>query len=154
MEQVPIEDLIKKDYIFYYSSKSNPSTKLKNMIVNSSIEYLFEIINIDDPGALQHNIRSVPSIIYQDTAFSGKDAFDYIENMKKRNINSFDSFSSNYSTSFASLDDENMQHSFFDLNEENSLESENYMQQDETKDLINNLIAKRNNEVPKPIQRV
>ena len=156
MEQVPLEELIKKDYIFYYSTKSKPSMKLKDMITNSKIEYLFELINIDNPASLQHNIRSVPSIIYQDMAYSGKDAFDYIQNMKKKDINSFDSFSSNYSTSFSCLDNENMQHSFFDLNEgeDVSIQSEDYLQQDETKSLINNLIEQRNNDIPKPIQRV
>lgn len=153
MEQVPLEELIKKEYIFYYSTKSNPSIKLKDILKDSNIEYLFELINIDTPGALQHNIRSVPSIIHENMAYSGKDAFDYIENMKKRNINSFDSFSSNYSTSFACLNEENTEHSFFDLNEDN-IQSEDYLQQDETKNLIQSLIEKRNNEIPKPIQRV
>ena len=49
-----------------------------------------------------------------------------------------------------------MQHSFFDLNEgeDVSIQSEDYLQQDETKSLINNLIEQRNNDIPKPIQRV
>lgn len=157
MEQVPIDELIKKQYIFYYSSKSPPSMRLKEIIDEiSEVNYLFEMINIDVPGTLQHNIRSVPSIIIDDLAFSGKDAFDYIEKMKRKSINCFDTFSTNYSTSFSTLNDENIQHSFFDLNngDDVNIESEDYLQQDETKNLINDLIEKRNSEVPKAIQRV
>lgn len=156
MEQVPIEELQKKPYIFYFSQKSPPSMRLQKMIhENQDISYMFDEINIDIPGNMQHNIRSVPSIIVEDTAYSGKDAFDWYEELAQSSVNSFDAFSSGYSTSFSGIDNDMNSHSFFSLgNESVQLDSKNLEQQDENKRILDNLMEQRANEVPKPIQRV
>lgn len=156
MEQVPIEELQKKQYIFYFSQKSPPSMRLRKMISeNQESSYMFDEINIDIPGNMQHNIRSVPSIIIDDTAYSGKDAFDWYEEFAKTSVNSFDTFSSGYSTSFSGIDDDMNVHSFFSLGDDSvQLDSKNLEQQDENKRIIDRLMEQRANEVPKPIQRV
>jgi hypothetical protein len=156
MEQVPIEELQKKPYILYFSHKSQPSLRLHKMInENQEISYMFDEINIDVPGNMQHNIRSVPSIIIDDTAYSGKDAFDWYEEFAKNSVNSFDAFSSGYSTSFSGIDDDMNTHSFFSMgNDSVQLDSKNLEQQDENRRIIDSLMEQRANEVPKPIQRV
>lgn len=156
MEQVPLEELQKKPYIIYYSQKSPPSLRLCKIISdNNNVGYMFEQINVDIPGNMQHNIRSVPSIIIDDTAYSGKDAFDWFDEFAKNSVDSFDAFSSGYSTSFSGIDDDLNSHSFYSLgNESITLESKNLEQQDENKRILDRLMEQRANEVPKPIQRV
>lgn len=156
MEQVPLEELQKKPYIIYFSQKSPPSLRLLKMISdNNDVSYMFDEINIDIPGNMQHNIRSVPSIIDKDTAYSGKDAFDWFEDFAKTSVNSFDSFSTGYSTSFSGIEDDLNAHSFYSLgNDTIKIDSKNLEQQDENKRILDRLMEQRANEVPKPIQRV
>ena len=157
MEQDPLDELQKKPYIIYYSQKSPPSLRLCKVISdNNEVNFMFEEINIDIPGKMQHNIRSVPSIIVENTAYSGKDAFDWFEDFVKNSVNSYDCFSSGYSTSFSGIEDDSLNsHSFYSLgNESVEIDSKNLEQQNENKKIMDRIMEQRANEVPKPIQRV
>lgn len=153
MEQVPIEDLRKCPYVLYFSNKSKPSLNLLQKIKQcQEISYLFEYINIDFPGALMHNIRSIPSIIENDTtAYSGKGAFEFVENEISKSVMYSNSFNPHYSDQFSNINEEPIDHTFLDLQSSN-IKSEPV--KDENSALIESIMEKRKNEIPQPIQRV
>ena len=149
MEQVPIEDLMKKEYIYYHSNKSEPSIRLLNKMKEYGLEYMFELKNIDT-DKLEHNIRSVPSIIKEDQAYSGKNAYEYIEKIKNENLLGVFEGGTYFESNYSNINEENE-----NVNNGTLInEKEKNTYQDETKEIMNNLIKRRNEEIPKAIQRI
>ena len=155
-EQESIEALKMKPHILYYSQRSKPAMALfKKIEADENLQIIFNPICIDFQG-IEHGIRSVPAlIINKKEILCGKEAFDWIENNQ---VKDFDCSFSQYSSNFSSINDEYMENNFEQLGNSSGVSakpnSKDAQIQDETKQIMDQLMEKRKHDVPQPLQRV
>lgn len=153
-------------HVLYYSNRCTHCNKLLSIINNiSELKEEFDLVNIESGTPLPSIIRSVPSILIEKNKLaSGRQAFAFVEEERKLYLDAFEhGFGSNqYSyidtdglcegnKNFTFLTDEGFQTEHIAADQSPYVTREQASQSKKSE--LDDLIAKRNAEVPQPVNR-
>ena len=151
-------------HVLYYSPRCMHCNKLIGILSNvQELDQHFEKVNIDTLSSLPNHIRSVPTILINKQKIAyGRQAFEFVEEEKKLYLDPFEhGFGGGYSyiesdglcekpSNFTFLTNEGFQ------TERISSDQSQYQTREEEskgKSELEQLIEKRNSEVPQPLMR-
>ena len=145
-------------YQLFVSPRCKFCKQLLDKVNNDKIQNV-QVTNIDREG-VPRNVTSVPTMIAGDSIFVGKQCFEFVDSLKSNNMEGF-----------AFTNEQNGVFSFISNNEASCESTQNFAfisdsqsdsaqtpRQDtktpEENDFMDQLINKRNSEIPQPVKRI
>ena len=153
-------------HVLYYSQRCNHCNKLINLINQvTELKEQFELVNVESGTPLPSIIHSVPSILIEKHKLaSGRQAFAFVEDERKLYIDAFEHGFGNNQYSFVESEGLCEGASSYTYLTDNGFQMEpissdqsSYVTREQAseakKSELEDLIAKRNKEVPQPVAR-